>query len=219
MDAEFWHERWGSGRTAWDQRDTHPLLVEHWPEHVDPGGGAVFVPLCGSSIDMAWLAAQGHRVVGNDLSAIGIESFLADQGVEAAISAVDGFTVYRAGPCELWCGDFFEMPPSALDGVIAVYDRASLVALPPEMRRRYADRMTALVPEDAVIVLLSFEYDEDEMGGPPFSVGRDEIVDLYEPAWEATEVVRHDVLERSDDLRARGLTALMETMTVLRRPA
>ena len=195
------------------------MLTEQWRAQVGTGEGAVFVPLCGRSIDMVWLADQGHRVIGNELSPIAVADFFDRRDLTPAERSDGALVVHAAGDYEIWCGDFFEMPASALDGVAAVYDRASLVALPPEMRRRYADRMTAVAPEGALVFLISFEYDQAEMDGPPFSVTHDEIVDLYQPAWEVTEVVRDDVLRRNHDLGARGLTALTETATVLRRPA
>ena len=215
MDAEFWHERWNSGSTRFDQPDVHPMLAEHWRSQVG-GAGAVFVPLCGRSIDMEWLAGQGHRVVGNELSPIAVADFFERRDLTPDIRTDGALTVHTAADYELWCGDFFEMPPSALDGVTAVYDRASLVAMPPEMRPRYADHLRAVVPSGAPLFLISFEYDQAEMDGPPFSVMGDEIADLYDGAFTPEVVVTVDVLERNPDLRARGLSRLTETLTVLR---
>ncbi len=217
MDPEFWHERWNTGSTRFDQAQVHPLLAEHWQRQVGSGAGAVFVPLCGRTIDMEWLAAHGHRVVGNELSPIAVADFFDRRHLTPDERAEGALVVHSAVDYELWCGDFFDMPPTALDGVTAVYDRASLVAMPPEMRRRYADRMCEVVPDDAPVFLISFEYDQAEMDGPPFSVLSDEITDLYAGAFTAEVVVAVDVLERNPDLRARGLSHLTETLTMLRR--
>ena len=125
--------------------------------------------------------------------------------------------MYRDGPYELWCGDFFELPGRAIADVVAVYDRASLVALPPGMRRSYADRLGRIVPREATIFLLSFEYDEREMDGPPFSVDRDEIGALFGDDFDIDVVAHESVIGRNADLGARGLTRLDETLSVLRR--
>lgn len=215
MESEFWHERWQTGSTRFDQTEVHLLLAEHWLSQV--GAGAVFVPLCGRTIDMEWLAAQGHRVVGNELSPIAVADFFEHRDLMPDVRTEGTLVVHTATDYELWCGDLFDMPTAALDGVTAVYDRASLVAMPPEMRRRYVDHMIAIVPTDALIFLISFEYDQVEMDGPPFSVERDEVTDLYADAFTPEVVVAADVLERNPDLRARGLTRLTETLTVLRR--
>ena len=215
MEAEFWLERWGTGRTAWDQRAAHPVLVEQWHRHV--ADGAVFVPLCGKSVDMDWLAQRGHRVVGSELSPVAVAEFFADRGLSADARRIGELTVHTAADFELWCGDFFDVASLALDGVTAVYDRASLVALPTAMRRRYADHLCAIAPVDATIFLLAYEYDDGEMDGPPFSVTRDEVADLYGDVFELEVVVDDDVLARDGDLEARGLTRLRETLTIMRR--
>ena len=217
MDADFWHERWNTGSTRFDQARVHPLLIEQWQRQIGAGAGEVFVPLCGRSIDMEWLADQGHRVIGNELSPIAVADFFERRHLTPDVRTEGTLVVHAAAGYELWCGDFFDMPPTALGAVAAVYDRASLVAMPPEMRQRYADHMGAIVPAGAPIFLISFEYDQAEMDGPPFSVQRDEIADLYADAFTPEHVIAVDVLDGNPDLRARGLSGLTETLTVLRR--
>lgn len=215
MEADFWHERWGSGRTRFDQANAHPLLREHWVEQIGKGDGAVFVPLCGKSIDMEWLAAAGHRVIGSELSPIAVADFFAARHLVPEVRDAGELSVYANGPYELWCGDFFELPAAALADVAAVYDRASLVALPTEMRRRYVAHLREILPE-AVIFLITFEFDPREMDGPPFPVTSDEVERLYGDAYDIDIVVRDDVLSRSPDLAERGLTRLSEALTILR---
>lgn len=217
MEADFWKDRWSEGRTAWNQSEVHPVLVEHWDRQVVREGGAVFVPLCGKSVDMDWLAANGHRVTGCELSEIGVAEFFEDRGLVPDVTAQGDLTVYRAGAFEIWCGDFFDVTAAALEGVVAVYDRASLVALPPDMRRRYASHMATIAPADAPIFLLAFVYDAREMDGPPFSVNGDEIAALYGDAYDLDVVLDANVFSRNSDLAGRGLTSLNETLTVLRR--
>jgi thiopurine S-methyltransferase len=219
MEAEFWLERWGEGCTAWNQSTPHPWLGENWERQLSRPDGAVFVPLCGKSVDMDWLAAQGHRVVGSELSPIAVAEFFAERELRPEVRTAGELVVNTAADYELWCGDFFDVPRAALDGVVAVYDRASLVALPPEGRRRYAEHLMAIVPTDAPIFLLTFEYDPAEMSGPPFSVTRDEIDDLYGGAYEIAVVETADVFERDPVFANRGLTHLTESLTVLRPAA
>ena len=70
MDADFWLQRWREGRTAFHQNRVMPLLEKHWPALGLKPGRRVFVPLAGKSLDMLWLAAQGQRVLGVELSPI-----------------------------------------------------------------------------------------------------------------------------------------------------
>ncbi|MFV0309453.1 MAG: thiopurine S-methyltransferase [Desertimonas sp.] len=215
MEHEFWHERWTQGRTGFNQAAPHPMLVEHWSALGCPPDRAVFVPLAGKTIDMVWLADQGHRVIGNELSPIAVEQFFDERGLTPARRSVRSFEALDAEPYELWCGDLFELTAADLDGVGVVYDRASLVALPPEMRRRYADHLAAILP-DASILLISFAYDQAEMNGPPFSVTADEITELFGHRYRIERV--SDIEQFSDrvDRRERGLSAPHETVDVLR---
>jgi thiopurine S-methyltransferase len=176
----------------------------------------VFVPLCGKSVDMVWLADRGHPVIGNELSERAVGEFLAEHGLDATVRSEGALTVHTAAAYELWCGDVFAMPADALAGVEAVYDRASLVALPPEMRRRYAAHLADILPQQVAILVIAFEYDQSEMDGPPFAVTEDEIRELF-PGFELRPLADEDVLATHTDLRARGLTRLRETAVELRR--
>lgn len=109
------------------------------------------------------------------------------------------------------------MPKSAFESVGGVYDRASLVALPPEMRVRYAQFLIEVLSPDVPWFLVSFSYDQSEMDGPPHSVPPAEIADLFGSVYEIESVVDESVIERAAPLRERGLSALRETLSILRR--
>ncbi len=141
MDPKFWHERWEKQDTGFHQPTVHDLLQTHWAELEVGRGTSVFVPLCGKSLDMAWLAEQGHRVIGAELSELAVDEFFAGRGLEVATRTVGRFTVKSAGPYEIWCGDIFYLPHEAVEGVAAIYDRASLIAFPASMQQRYADTL------------------------------------------------------------------------------
>lgn len=219
MELDFWTQRWEQGLTAWNQASVHPTLIERWDDAGVAPGSDVFVPLCGSSIDMAWLADRGHRVIGCELSEIGVRQFFDTVDLAPSTTTVGESVLFEAGPYRLWCGDLFALPGDAIAQVGGVYDRASLIALPDELRRRYAEFMAARVPVDATTLLLTFVYDEREMDGPPFSVDIDEVRRLYSPAFDVELLSDDEVLERNDDLAARGLSGLSEQALLLRRPA
>ncbi|MCZ7593781.1 MAG: hypothetical protein M5U16_01845 [Hyphomicrobium sp.] len=146
MDPTFWRERWRNQEIGFHQPDFHALLQEHWPRLALPQGSPVFVPLCGKSLDMVWLAQQGHRVIGAELSELAVDSFFSERGLAPAMRQAGGFTIKSAGPYELWCGDVFEMPREAAGDVAGVYDRAALIALPPPLQGRYATKLKEIVP-------------------------------------------------------------------------
>lgn len=136
MDPTFWRERWQKKEIGFHQPAYHTLLLKHWPQLQLAPGSRVFVPLCGKSLDMVWLAEQGHRVVGAELSELAVDEFFAERGLAPTVRTVGNFTVKAAGPYELWCGDIFELPREAVADVAGVYDRAALIALPPDLQQR-----------------------------------------------------------------------------------
>ena len=215
MDSDFWIERWHLGHTAFDQGEPHRWLDEHWPSVAVPSGSTIFVPLCGKSVDMVWLADQGYQVVGVELSALAVESFFDGQRLEPKRRAEGKLEVYSSGPYELWCGDLFHLPAAALAGVSAVYDRASLVALPPEMRSRYIDFMVAQLPPATPWFLITFGYDQTEMDGPPFSVPLDEVHQLFGQGFDINTLVDESVIERAAAMRDRGLSDLAEALSIV----
>ena len=215
MDREFWLERWKSNRLGWHREDVNPHLADFWPRMPVPEGGRVFVPLCGKSVDMHWLAGRGHPVVGVELSEKACDDFYTEHGQSPAIEPAGGFSRYRAGGVEILCGDYFDLDTDLLGPVAGVFDRASLIALPPEMRPAYAEALRALLPAGTPVLLVNLEYPQDEMEGPPFSVREGEIEELFSGTWRIERLRDWDVLAERPDFRDQGLTELREKVFLL----
>jgi thiopurine S-methyltransferase len=210
MEAGFWHERWQENRIGFHQSSVNPHLTTFWNTLAVTGAAPVFVPLCGKSLDMVWLAAQGHPVLGVELSGVAIEGFFREQSLSPEISQTGAFQAWQAGQITLLCGDFFALDQAFLADVRAVYDRASLIALPPAMRRDYVRHFLSIVPAAAVILLITVEYDQTEMAGPPFAVSETEVRQLYEQHYQVELLLNHDALAAEPNFRSRGLTRLAE---------
>ena len=127
------------------------------------------------------------------------------------------FTVKSAGAYELWCGDFFALPREAVAGVAGVYDRAALIALPPALQERYAATLKTLLPAPAPILLITLDYEQAQMSGPPFSVPPSQVHALFDGDYHCTEIECRDVLDGHAHFVQRGLTALEECAFLLRR--
>ena len=80
MEAAYWHNRWDNGLVGFHMEDVNPYLQKYWPALDIQPGQKVFVPLCGKSIDMLWLAGQGYAVVGVEIRPVAIETFFNDSG-------------------------------------------------------------------------------------------------------------------------------------------
>lgn len=219
MDTDFWLERWRNQQIGFHQNQINTHLETYWPLMGVAQGEAVFVPLCGKSRDMAWLAGQGYRVIGVEISPIAAAAFFTENGLSPSVAREGAFEVYHANGIEIRCGDFFDLDPAHLSEVCAVYDRASLVALPQEMRQRYAAHLTALLPDHARVMLITFDYPQEQMSGPPFALSPDEVHALYDRAFEIALLASEDVLAQDERFRSAGLTRMQEHVFRLsRRP-
>jgi len=214
---DFWHERWQTGQIGFHQSAVHPFLERWWPRLGVAPDARVYVPLCGKSLDMVWLSERAHTVVGSELSAIAIRDFFAERGRAVASSGAGAFRRHTAGRFEILEGDALAVTPGQLGRVDAAYDRAALVALPPEMRPRHAATLAGLLPAGAPVLLIAFEYPQEMRGGPPFSVESTEIHGLFGAAFTIEEVERLDVLAENPKFAELGIPALLETAFVLRK--
>lgn len=177
MHHDFWMDRWQRGQIGFHEGAPNALLAAR-VAHLG-ASRRVLVPLCGKAEDMAFLAAQGHTVVGVELAEMAVTEFFAAHGLAPTVSPRGALRAFEAGPYTLLVGDFFAVTPDDVGPVDALYDRAALIALPPAMRRDYAAQIDRLVPQGAPGVLVTLEYPDGAMEGPPFSVPESEVRGLY----------------------------------------
>lgn len=208
MDADFWLERWREGRTGFHMQRVTPLLQKYWPMLALPAESRVLVPLCGKSLDMAWLAGQGFRVLGVELSPLAVEAFFDENALKADVHDSRFGRHYTAGTIEIICGDIFALDAQTLASCTGVYDRAALVALPADMRPRYADHLYGQLADTCQGLLLTLEYEQSQMDGPPFSVTEDEVHALFDAHTEAQLTDRRDILDKEPKFKKRGLSRL-----------
>jgi thiopurine S-methyltransferase len=207
-DKAQWLERWREGRIGFHQDTPSPLLVEFWHEIGARQDARVFVPLAGKSVDMPWLASQGHGVFGVELAPLAVAQFFEEQGLTPVATDTRNGPLYRAGSIDLLCGDVFALDENDLAGCDAVFDRAALIALPPDLRRRYVREVYARLPMGCRGLLVTLEYPPNEKQGPPFSVPESEVRDLFERDWTVEVLTRRDILAYQPSFRDEGVSAL-----------
>ncbi|MEO9874673.1 MAG: thiopurine S-methyltransferase [Anderseniella sp.] len=192
MDAEYWHKKWQADDLGFHQAEGNPLLQAYFKTLALPAGSRVFVPLCGKTRDIAWLLSQGCRIAAVELSELAVQQLFADLRLEPAVVVTQGLKHYSAPDLDIFVGDIFQLSREMLDVVDAVVDRAALVALPEEMRVRYA-RHVAGITGQAQQLLVTFEYDQSQMSGPPFSISNEEISRHYENSYRISSLASVDV--------------------------
>ena len=193
MEEKFWATKWQNNEIGFHQSVANPALVRNINELSLDKASRVFLPLCGKTLDIKWLLAQGYRIVGAELIEDAIKQLFAELEVEPKISKIDNTLRYSATNIDVYVGNIFDLSGDIIGEVDAVYDRAALVDLPEDMRKDYTAhilRITNKAPQ----LLISFVYDQTNMSGPPFSVCDDEVImhygDAYTPTLlEVTEVV------------------------------
>lgn len=218
MQPGFWHARWQGGEIGFHLGHPNPMLVRH--QAALPAAGArVLVPLCGKSVDLKWLHERGHAVLGVELSPIAAKAFFDEHSLAMTIEHDGPFERYRGtnAAIEILVGDFFALDGARAGAVSGYYDRAALVALPPELRARYVAHLATLLPAGTHGLVVSFEY-EPSTGGPPFSVDEAEVQQLFTPHFTLQRLERKDILADEPRLAARGMTSLHEcAYAVVRR--
>lgn len=215
MKNDFWLERWEREETGFHDKKVNAYLAQYWHELHLAQGSAVFVPLCGKSVDMQWLREQGHPVFGVELSNIAAQAFFKENGYIPNYLHSGKFDRYEANDIRILCGDFFDLSRDDLANVHAVYDRASMVALPPEMRERYVKHLLSMLPPATKILLITFDYPQPEMQGPPFALSPAEVEVHYREHAEIRLLVQRDVLAENPRFQKRGLTRLQESIYLL----
>lgn len=217
MEHEFWLERWQNSEIGFHQVKVQPALKAHWPHLSLAGDATVLVPLCGKSIDMTWLADRGHRVIGAELSQRAVDDFFSEQGIVPSARIEGAFNVKSAGGISIWRGDFFALDKAALPIIDAIYDRAALVAMPPDLQPRYARKIAELLPGGGQVLLIGLDYNPSEMSGPPFSVPDARVRELFGDAFDIDVLDKRDGLTKSDHLAKRGITRLEEATYLMTR--
>jgi thiopurine S-methyltransferase len=217
MDTNFWLERWQLGQTGFHQQEVLPLLQKHWPALQLPQEVRVLVPLCGKTLDMHWLAAQGHRVLGVELSPLAVTQFFDEAGLQPQRHISAAGEHFIAGPIEIICGDAFALDARVLADCTGVYDRAALVALPAELRQRYLQTVYAQLPRHCRGLLITLEYPQAEKAGPPFSVDATDVHALFDAAWQVDQLENRDILDQEPRFRAEGVTGLSTAVYRLQR--
>ena len=211
MDEAFWQRRWARNEIGFHLNEVNPNLRRHWSCLRLAPGARVLVPLCGKSLDIAWLADQGFAVLGVELSERAVEDFFTEHGLVAEVSIHGPFKLYRSGSVDIFCGDFFALSRADVADCQALYDRAALIALPEDMRRRYAEHLLSILTPGCTGLLITLDYPQDQMAGPPFAVGEDEVHRSLSSRWNIKVLERANVLNEINwKFLQRGVTRLEE---------
>lgn len=209
MQSEFWHKCWQQQRIGFHQDEIHPLLPVVFSQLNWQPSNAIFAPLCGKSLDLWWLADQG-KVIGAELSELACQQFYQEQEHAFSVSAQGDFQRFIHPAVDIWQGDYFALTSEQLGEIGLIYDRAAFIALPSQMRIDYVRQLKNLCPGPVSLLLLSLEYPQEEMSGPPFSVAEPEVRQLFDFASSIQLVAMRNLTGRPFAQRQFNVSSLME---------
>ncbi|HEY1547677.1 MAG TPA: hypothetical protein VGG28_07655 [Kofleriaceae bacterium] len=176
MEPDFWRARWAERKIGFHEGAPNAFLQQHVDRLAEHH--RVIVPMCGKSEDLAFLASRGHAVVGVELVETAVREFFADHGLEPAIERRGEHAIFTAGEVVLIAGDWFAATPALIGATDAFYDRAAMIAMPPERRAAYVAKLRELCSGPGLAITL--EYADGAYAGPPFAIGDAEVRGYYE---------------------------------------
>ncbi len=215
MEHQFWLEAWENGNTRFHLDKPNPFLVESLPHYQLPRGATILIPLCGKTLDIIYLRDQGFDVYGVELSELAIHSFFQENGISFQVEETKNFKIYRSPGITLMKGDFFKLAKNDLPKIDFVYDRAAIVALPPNMRTDYLTHLANLLPVGSKVHLNTFEMDGTYNEGPPHEVPLDEVIDKTKSSFTHQEVLRVNHEMKGERVRAHGHTHADSVISLL----
>ena len=208
MDNQFWLNKWDKQQTGFNLNAPHAALQKLYEQIFNARMG-VFLPLCGKSADLKYIADKGSYTLGNELSVIAVKALFAENSLSFSTVSTDKFEIYENSNIQILQGDFFELTASHVARCQGIYDRAALIALPKQMRVDYVAHLKRLFRR-AKMLLITLEYCQQEMPGPPFSVDYGEVEQLFSFA-SVTRLLSDDRLREEPKFAERGLTSLAES--------
>ena len=190
MKEEHWEKLWDVRDIGFHQNQVHSDLRKH--ENFLKPNCRVYVPLCGKTIDLVYLADQGHEVVGSELVERAVKEFFDEQKLEYSVAKdkVTDIPVYRAFSknIRIYQGDFFALTSIAIGKFDAIWDRASIVAINKEDRIKFANVLKELMTPTCKSLINILKITGKNYVGPPHSMNKNDVENLFGDACEIQEI-------------------------------
>jgi len=204
----LWESRWQEDRIGFHLREVNPLLIRFSNQLLHQNPERVFVPLCGKTLDLCWLSKKTKRVIGVELVCKAVQDFFAENNINYLLQQDKTLQKFSSKSIDIYHGDFFDLNPEQTSSFKAIYDRASIVAIEKPERREFVEHLISFLDPAGRILLITLEYNQNQMEGPPYSVPAEEIESLFAPLGSAKLLETCDILD--DRFRNKGLTSLLE---------
>ncbi len=210
MDFDFWDNCWQRDSQPFHVEETHELLVRNYQQFFSPKE-SILVPLSGKSVDPLFLAKQGFNSVAVEFNPTAVEAFFSENKLTPIIYQHKNATQFQLNKIDIWLADFFDLTAHELGHFSQVFDRAALVALPKELRSRYVVHLQSLLSPKARILMVTMDYNESQMAGPPFYLSPQEL-QSYFPDAKIVEIDRQSLMDNHSRWQELELDYLDEVL-------
>lgn len=214
MDFEFWNNCWARPTQPFHLTKPHHLLLEHF-EHYFSKQSSVLLPLCGKTHDLTFLAKHGVKAVGVEFNPDAVTTFFQDNQLDPEVTRYDNKKLFQVSNIDLWLADFFDLTSDELGQFRLIFDRAALIALPDDMRKNYAEHLKTFLASDGQLLIVTMDYEPDEMSGPPFFLDKQQLQQLF-PTESIIELQRESILDSHPRWRELELSRLEEVLYLIR---
>ena len=204
----LWESRWQLDRIGFHLKEVNPYLIRFSDQLLFKKPDRVFVPLCGKTLDLCWLSKNTEKVIGVEFVKKAVNDFFDENNIRYLIQQEGTLQKLSSNSIDIYHGDFFDLNPENAAPFKAIYDRASIVAIEKLERKKYADHLISFLDQKGRILLITIEYNQNQMEGPPYSVSAEEIESLFTPMGSLKLLETCDILD--DRFRNKGLTRLLE---------
>lgn len=219
MSVDDWGDRWNKSQTQFHMNRVHPMLEKHYNDLT--GGKAssrIFLPLCGKSLDLKWLADKGHDVVGCEGVDLGCREFFEEQNIPYKAEPIKGVegVVYKATDGKkitLYRCDYFELTSKITGTFDCIWDRGSFVAIPTQRRQEYVNVTAPLLKKNGKYLLDCFLVDNNAFGGPPFNCKEDEVKKYFGSACTTRKIDTKDAFTKWQE--SWGIKSFVEEVYML----
>lgn len=215
--AEEWAQHWLHG--GFYVPTVTKMLEINIDKVVDGRSGVkFFVPLCGKTADMKWLAEMGHSVVGVERSQNAVRQFFEENNMsytEEFVPKIPGAKVFQNmdKTLSLYQCDIYSFNSSFEGQFDAIWDRGALVVINPKEREKYAALIISLMAPGCRYLLDTMLYDPKRYAGPPFLVTDEQVQNLFGSDCDIESLQEEDAL--TEEWADSGLDSLTEKVHLL----
>jgi thiopurine S-methyltransferase len=197
-----WQQKWESDTPKWHKDHVHEMLQKHY-DYLSGGMSScsIYVPMCGKTLDMKWLAELGHNVVGCDVIEKSAELFYNENNISFEKYNDDGFIIYKSTDQNLkikfYVGDVYKCVSDRIGTFDAIWDCNAFGAVDKEDRERYISLMSSLLKPSGRLLLCANEYDQALRWEAPHTIPSQLVKELFGHEGFSVELVGStDISER-----------------------